>query len=170
MKSDQATVRKRVEEVLQLRLLGAEFTDIRQHASAQAWGVSDRQLWRYVAKGDKILAKTLEQDREKLLNRHIAQRRALYARAMAVSDYRTALATLRDDAELLGLYPPKRSEHTGKDGRPIEVTNVSDIERREFFAKFGEVLAPFPAAKAAVEELLWPTIEADKAKATPSSS
>ena len=103
MKSDKTTVQQRVEEILSLRLLGAEFTDIRQHASAQKWNVSDRQLFRYIAAGDKILADTLEKDRQKLLNRHVAMRRALYARAMSVSDYGTALRTLDSEARILAL-------------------------------------------------------------------
>src|SRR5262245_20941811 len=104
MKSDKVAVKKRVEEVLQLRLMGAEFLDIRQHASENGWNVSDRQLYRYIAAGDELLDSTLDKDRRRLANRHIAQRRALYARAMSVSDYRTALAVLKDEAELLRLY------------------------------------------------------------------
>jgi hypothetical protein len=111
--------RKRVEEVLSLRLLGAEFVDIRHHASEKEWNVSDRQLWRYIAAGDAILAETLERDRSKLLDRHIAQRRGLYARAMAVSDYGTALRVLQDEAALLALYPPKRTEVSGRDGGAV---------------------------------------------------
>jgi hypothetical protein len=127
MKSNKATVRQRVEEVLSLRLLGAEFPDIRQHASQQQWGVSDRQLWRYIAASDANLARTLERDRQKLLNRHTAQRRALYARAMAASDYRTALAVLRDEGELLALYPAKRTEVSGKDAGPVLLHIVEEI-------------------------------------------
>jgi hypothetical protein len=131
MKSTQTTVRQRVEEVLSLRLLGAEFQDIRQHASQQQWNVTDRQLWRYIHAGDDFLARTLEKDRQKLVNRHIAQRRALYARAAAVSDYRTCLAILRDEGELLNLYPPKRTELSGPDGGPLQTvtTEMTDAER-----------------------------------------
>jgi hypothetical protein len=106
MKSDQVTVQQRVEEILELRLLGAEFVNIRQHAAQRGWNVSDRQLWRYIAAGDDVLARTLEKDREKLLNRHIAQRRALLGRAIAGSDYGTALRIMQDDAKLSNLYPP----------------------------------------------------------------
>jgi hypothetical protein len=131
MKSNQATVRQRVEEILSLRLLGAEFPDIRQYASQKEWNVTDRQLWRYIHAGDDFLAQTLEQDHAKLVNRHIAQRRALYARAAAVSDYRTCLAILRDEAELLSLYPPKRTEVSGPDGGPLQTvtTEMTDEER-----------------------------------------
>ena len=127
MKSDLATVRQRVEEILSLRLLGAEFLDIRQHASAQGWNVSDRQLRRYVSRTDDVLAETLEKDREKLLNRHIAQRHALYARAMSVSDYSTALRVLADAAQLLDLYPAKKSELTGKGGAPVVLQVIEQI-------------------------------------------
>jgi hypothetical protein len=136
MKSTQATIRQRVEEVLQIRLLGAEFPDIRQHAAQNQWDVSDRQLWRYVHESDAILAETLEKDREKLFNRHLAQRHALYARAVAAGDLSTARAVLKDEAELLGLYPPKRTELTGKDGGPLQTETVvlSDDERRTALA------------------------------------
>src|SRR5262245_26750032 len=109
MKSDQATVRQRVEEVFQLRLLGALPTDIRRHAREQEWNVSDRQWQRYTAAADELLAASVENNRDRLMAHHFAARRSLFSRAMAVSDYRTALAALRDEAELLGLYPPKRT-------------------------------------------------------------
>ena len=100
MKSDKATIQQRVEEVLTIRLQGAEFLDIRQYASEKKWGVGDRQLWRYIRESDELLARALEKNREKVLNRIIAQRRALYARCMAVSDYSNARLLLRDEEAL----------------------------------------------------------------------
>jgi hypothetical protein len=120
MKSNQAAVRQRVEEILNLRLLGAEFVDIRHHASAAKWNVSDRQLWRYIAAGDKILKETLEKDREKLVNRHVAMRRALYARAVSVSDYSTALRVLDSEAKILGLADAELSAIVEKLTKEIE--------------------------------------------------
>jgi hypothetical protein len=142
-KSSEATVRKRVEEVLALRLLGAEFIDVRRHAAEQKWRVSDRQLWRYIAEGDKVLAATLQKDRDKLVNRHIAQRRALYARAMSVSDYRTALAVLEDEAELLALYPAKRIEAQVevKHDTPLSIAVASDPEAHELACRLLERVA-----------------------------
>jgi hypothetical protein len=122
MKQTKATIQQRVEEVLQVRLAGAEFWEIRQYASEKEWDVSDRQLWRYVKQSDAVLAEQLEQDRDKLLNRHLAQRRTIFARCMSTGDYRGALSAARDEAELLSLYPAKQTkvEHRGKDGGPIE--------------------------------------------------
>lgn len=132
-KADKVTVASRVSTVLHLRLMGWEFSAIRQYAARQAppWGVSDRQLWRYIAAGDALLERTLEKDRGKLLNRHLAQRRDLYSRCMADHDFTNARAVLKDEAALLGLYPPTKSEWSGPDGGPIPIAQVemTDDER-----------------------------------------
>ena len=129
MKSDQATVRQRVEEILQLRQLGAEFVDIRQHASQSnpPWNVSDRQLWRYIEASDALLERTLEKDRKKLLNRHISARRALYARAMSTSDHKTALAVLKDEADLLHLYDVMPDGQAPGDPSPMGTADVVKV-------------------------------------------
>lgn len=100
----KAELAQRVDEVLNMRLSGAEFYDLKAHATEKEWDVSDRQLWRYVAKSDALLAQSLERDRRKLLGRHLAQRRSLFARALNDGDLRTALAIAKDEAELQGLY------------------------------------------------------------------
>lgn len=123
-KSTKVVIRQRVEELLSLRLLGAEFPDLRKHADTAGWQISNRQLWRYIGQGDKYLAESLEKDREKLVNRHLAQRRALYARAMSVSDYGTALRILQDEAELLQLYPAKRAEIIGDGSRQALIVQI----------------------------------------------
>ena len=115
MRSTKAQVRQRVEAVLEVRLSGAEFSDLRRFAQENKWGCSDAQIWRYVKKSDAILADTLEKDRSKNFHLHIAKRRALFARCMSVSDYRSALAVLRDECELLGMYPV-----TGRSGQHPE--------------------------------------------------
>jgi hypothetical protein len=132
MKSSQAIVKQRVEEILQIRLRGAEFADIVQHAAQNGWNVKERQLWYYIEQGDQLLAETLEKDRGKLVNRHVAQHRVLFAHAFSSADYRTALAVMRSEAELLSLFPPKRTEITGRDGQPLQMETrvLTDDERR----------------------------------------
>jgi hypothetical protein len=115
MKATRAQVRQRVEEVLRIRLDGAEMHDIVQYAAEKGWGVGERQLWNYVRATDQLLAERLEKDRDKLLARHVAQRRALYARALNAADYRTALAVAKDEAELQGLYRPSVSVKRASD-------------------------------------------------------
>lgn len=104
VKSDKTTILKRVQEVLRLLLAGGEFDDIRQYASTQGWGVSDRQLRRYQERAYRKLAGATTRDHKQLLGRHLMQRRALYARAIKGNDFRGALAVLKDEAALEGLY------------------------------------------------------------------
>jgi hypothetical protein len=136
MKCTEATIAKRVEEIVDLRLLGATAANIRQYALEQKWNVSERNVYRYLADADKLIAKSNDKSRAKLLAWHQAARRALYARCMAVSDYGTAHRVMKDEAELLNLYPVKetkvKTEHSGKDGareiliKTIEVIHDSD--------------------------------------------
>lgn len=110
MKSDKKTVRERVEQILSLRLLGALPTDIRRHAEEQGWEIGERQLQRYTAEADELLMASVEHNRDRLMAWHYAARRALYARAMAVSDYGTARLLLADEAKLLKLYDSRLPE------------------------------------------------------------
>jgi hypothetical protein len=121
MKSSKKTILERVEAVFDLLLGGAEFHDILQFASApeQAWGVSDRMLRYYKARAEALMKLRFDARADHLLSRHLLQRRRLYAHAMEVGDYRTALAVLGDEAKLEGLYPVEKREHTGKDGKPL---------------------------------------------------
>jgi hypothetical protein len=124
MKSTKAEVRKRVEEVFKLRLGGAEFADIRQFAAEpeQGWNVSDRQIWRYIEAADRLIGERFDARAEHLLNRHLLQRRQLYAHAMESGDFRTALSILQDEAKLEALYPATRTEVTGQRGGPVRLT------------------------------------------------
>jgi hypothetical protein len=129
MKSTKAEMQRRVNEVLKLRLGGAEFPDIREYARApeQAWEVSEGQLWRYIRAADTLCKEYFDARAEHLLNRHALQRRQLYAHAMAAGDFRTALAVLQDEAKLEGLYPATRTELTGKDGGSVVLHIVEEV-------------------------------------------
>jgi hypothetical protein len=116
-KATKAAVAQRVEEVLRIRLDGAQFWDVREYArekeaeEGSAWQLSegskplsDGQLWRYIAAADKLIAESCRASRKKLLRRHLAQRRNLYAKALAQGDVRAALACLDSEAKLTGLF------------------------------------------------------------------
>ena len=109
-KSDALEVAKRVEEVLRIRLDGAQFHDLREYAVEKEWGVSDTQLRRYQQRADELLIARHEDDRPALIARHAAQRAMLFARSVNAADYRTALSVLADEARLRGLYPADKSE------------------------------------------------------------
>jgi hypothetical protein len=106
MKSSNLETARRVEKVFELRIGGAEFADIRQFAAApeRAWSVSDRQLWRYIAAADKLTKQRFDARADYLLNRHLLQRRQLYAHAVGAGDFGTALRILDSEAKLEGLF------------------------------------------------------------------
>ncbi len=136
MKPTQAILRQRLDELLAIRLDGATFFDVRRYvAEKEAAGeppwtipdggrpVSERTLWRYLEQTDKMIAQTCREGRKRLIRLHVAQRKNIYAKAVAQGDMRSALAVLRDLAELQGLYD--RNEATGK-GAPI-VLKITEV-------------------------------------------
>jgi hypothetical protein len=144
MRSSKIETAARVEEVFKLRLGGAEFADIRQFASApeRQWGVSDRQIWRYITAADRLVKERFDARAEHLLNRHILQRRQLYAHAMGAGDWATALRVLDSEAKLERLFPAERHEHTGKDGSALLqwAPTLKDLDNAELslLAKLAE--------------------------------
>jgi hypothetical protein len=158
-KATRATIRARVEEVYAIRLDGAGIVDIRQYvAEKEAAGeapwvvpeggkpVSERTLWRYVLASDKLMAADLRHTRKRRRRLHLAQRRALYAKAVAAGDYKAALSVLRDLAELEALYPPRKIAPTNPRGdQPYEGAAPSDAERAAaIVALFARVGRPVP--------------------------
>jgi hypothetical protein len=148
-RADKAQVARRIDDVLRIRLDGAEFWDVREFVrekekeAGSAWflaegetPLSDSQIRRYQRKADRLMLESHERSRKRLLRRHLAQRRHLYARAATTGDFRAALSALQDEAELLGLYPPKKvapTDPTGKRGYapPLTGAQLDDAIRAE---------------------------------------
>lgn len=132
-KATKAVVVRRVEEVLRIRLDGAEFWDVREYArekeqeAGSAWQLpeggkplSDGQLWRYIGMADKMIAGSCRASRKRLLRRHLAQRRNLYAKAVSQGDIRAALAVLDSEAKLTGLFEDELNRMVEKLAQQIE--------------------------------------------------
>jgi hypothetical protein len=118
MRSSDATVQQRVEQIVELRLLGATLADVRRFASQQEppWELSDRQLQRLMQKSNKEIARLTDRNVKHRFNLHVARREALYARAVAMNDFGTAARILRDLGELESLYPVRKIAPTTPDG------------------------------------------------------
>ena len=129
-KPTKAQVQLRTEEILRIRLDGAEFWDVREYVrekeqeEGSVWQLpeggkplSDPTLWRYIGLADELVKASCLSSRKKLLRRHLAQRRNLFAKAVSAGDYRTALAVAKDEAELQGLYPPTKVSADEPEGR-----------------------------------------------------
>jgi len=128
-KSDKAETARRVEEVLRVRLDGAQFHDIVQYGSEQGWNVGERQIRKYIARADALLVERQDKSRKKVVARHLAQRTALYARAVNAADYRTALAVLADEAKLRGLYPDREARELRKLAA-AQTARIAELERQ----------------------------------------
>jgi hypothetical protein len=137
-KCTRATARQRAEDVLRVRLDGAQFFQLREYvrereaAGEAPWAIppggkplSDSQLWRYCQRADKLLAESIDTDRGALIREHVGKRRMIYARAINKGDERTALAAARDECELWGLYAPTRQEVSGPGGGPLLNVDVA---------------------------------------------
>lgn len=138
-KATKLQTERRIDGLLRLRLDGAEWWDIREYVrekeveAGSAWHLapgasplSDSQIRRLAAQADDLIGSSRERNRAKALRMHLARRRNLYAKAVRAGDIRAALACVRDEAELLGLYPPKHAkhEHLGKGLMPVQFVEV----------------------------------------------
>ncbi len=118
-KATKAIVARRVEEVLRIRLDGAEFWDVlqyvaeKQKAGEAPWTLeegekplAERTIWWYIQQADQLLKETFRKEagRKRLIRRHVAQRRRLYAGAVSQADFRCALSILDSEAKLCGLF------------------------------------------------------------------
>jgi hypothetical protein len=142
MKATKAQIQQRVEDVLKIRLEGAAFWNVREYArekeaeEGSAWflppgckPLSDAQLWRYIARADKLAAQNYLASRKRLFRRHLIRREHLYALALNQGDVRAALAVLADAADLEGLRPPRKVAPTTPDGSAPYEPNMPDAER-----------------------------------------
>ncbi len=123
--------RARVNDLVQFRLEGARYWDVRQYVTEKekepgsiwyrgenAKPHSEANLWRYIRRADKLISEDTRSSRKKRLRLHVAKRQNLYAKAISQGDVRTALAAADSEAKLLGLFPAKG----------IEVGNVNVVQ------------------------------------------
>jgi hypothetical protein len=153
---------RRVGELLRIRLDGAERWDVleyvreKEQEKGSAWEVpegtkpmSDSMIGYLLTKADALIHASHDRSRKKLFSRHLAQRRNLYAKAVLAGDLRTALACVKDEAEMLGLYPPKtvKNEMTGKGGKDLHPPGIPPTD-----AELAAGAAMLAAAAAALND------------------
>ena len=59
--------------MLALRRRGADNAEILRSASEEGWNVGERQIEAYIQRSDELLAASVEKDRPKRVNLHLAQ-------------------------------------------------------------------------------------------------
>lgn len=137
-KADKALTQKRIDDILRIRLDGAQFWDVREFVREKEkepgsnWFIEDGvrplsegTIRNYQTKADTLMMKAHERKRGKLFRRHLAQRRHLYAKAATTGDVRTALACLQDEAKLIGLYPAEKT--TNDVSGVIQITTIEAV-------------------------------------------
>lgn len=109
MKSTRAETESRVGAVIGMLLDGYSRDAIVQYG-AEKWQLKVRMMDKYIAKANKSITARAKDDRESTVDWHLQSRKRLLVRAVNEKDYRLVKDTLRDLAELQGMYPKKQLE------------------------------------------------------------
>jgi len=78
--------------------------------SSKKWGVSERQVYYYVRRAQTLIREQAERVRQEAFDEHLMARRLLRKEAHDAGDGWLELATLKDEARLLGLYSAEQRE------------------------------------------------------------
>src|ERR1700726_3867993 len=110
-KSDKAVVWQRVREIMDLLDRAKTTRQIIQYGSEKGWGLTDRQIWKYIAKANKKRDQIFtETDKKKYLRERLNRREMMYRESVEDREFNTALSIEKDIATLLNLYNDERVE------------------------------------------------------------
>jgi len=105
--ADKERVRTRVETIYRLILQGDSIPNIVENCG-KTWGVKKSQAYGYVKRARTLIRKEAERIRAQAFDEHLAARRRMRKEAHDAGDGWLELATLKDEAKLLGLYPAEK--------------------------------------------------------------
>ena len=126
-KADSAEFERRISAVTKRIVECEPAIDIVQSVSAE-YGVTTRQGWNYYTWALARLRKLAAQTDMAMLGKMLARHDLLRKHGFKEKDYRLVLDTDKEDASLLGLYPPKKIAPTNPAGDQ-EYGALSDEER-----------------------------------------
>jgi len=128
-RADKPLFYDRVRTVQEWLLIGKPVSDIIMNI-AQNWNIGERQAHRYIREARKLFIEQNKAKSDEKLAFHISVRTSLYAKALHDKDIKTALAIMKDTAELEGLYT-KKLEVFGNKDKPVPfqlILKVNDDE------------------------------------------
>lgn len=105
-KSDKSTINHRIDVVYTLILQGWRSGAMCRSLS-EKWGVSERQIERYIEQARELISEEAAKRRERAFDRHIEAMADLYR---GTKDERLKLEILKNEAKLLALYPAKETK------------------------------------------------------------
>jgi len=126
-KADKIEYEQRVDVVLGLMARGWRKVRIVQNVS-KTWDVTSRQAYNYARSAEKRIAAIGQRKREGLLDELLARHDDLRDKGYGDRDHRLVLDVDKEDAKLLGLYPPTKIAPTDPTGEK-EYAGLSDDER-----------------------------------------
>lgn len=102
-KCDKVTKDGRIEEVRRLLIAGAGISEIEQHATRSSWGVSLRQVQRYITAANNKLAQGSRISMRAFVGRQMQQLNHLYSRGYKDGKYDISLQALKGQVKLMEL-------------------------------------------------------------------
>ena len=125
-KANKLTAEQRTEAVYRLILDGWTPEQICQNVS-KSFGVSDRQVHRYIDAAWERIQATAAPERAEHLSRAVS---AMYQILREAKTTKDKIAVWNMLARLLGLYAPDRHELGGPDGGPVTIAVVNvDVDK-----------------------------------------
>ena len=95
-KSNDTELAARVNEVYKLLLGGANRQDVLDHATKQEWNVTPRQVDTYIRRAKTALDRESNFRKAVEFGKALNQLNNLYARALKIQDFRTALGVRKE--------------------------------------------------------------------------
>jgi len=126
-RADKLTYETRVTAVLALMARGWGAPRIVESVR-KSWDLGQAQAYNYIRTAKRRIAKITEHKREHLLGEILSRHDDLRDKGYAGSDHRLVLELDKEDAKLLGLYPPTKIAPTDPTGQH-EYAALSDDER-----------------------------------------
>lgn len=115
-KTTKAEKIQRVDLIFGLLSKGFTRSQICQYVAKQeeqgnlTWGVSERTIDRYIQAATLRFEEIAEVHNNQRFGRALTRLDDLYARTVAINDYKTALSIVKAEADLIGLTAPKKIE------------------------------------------------------------
>lgn len=103
-KSSKYICNQRIDLIIELILAGAKRSNILQYITEKEnWDVKTRQIENYIRKANDYIQDHSSKNRNKLINKTIAQLEYLYMKSNLQNNYKTSLLALRELINLTNL-------------------------------------------------------------------
>jgi hypothetical protein len=133
-KATNAEVEQRVTVVVAMLLDGHSRSEITEYGSKK-WGIDPRTIDdTYLPKARERIQADMDTRRKEYADDVLAMHFRLYAEAKHKGAYAAANRTLDMINRIMGTYAPTKSEVTGKDGQPVQISdpNMPDFSTWTF--------------------------------------